>query len=295
MFGLTFSDILQVIASALTDGSVYAVVGLCFMVVYRTTHILNFAQGDFVMLGGVLMFAISRLIGSFLLCFAFTIVAVAIIGALVERFGNRVFVRQNASLFVQSFATIGASMIIQTIVLVAYGHDPLALPPFSGDSPIFILGAPVLPQSLWVMGFALVIFVGAKIGFDYTKIGTAMRACADNPVGAVVIGIEKATMVRNSFVIGAGFSGAIGIAITPIYYTGYWTGTMFTVKGFIAAVLGGMYNPFGAVIGGLALGLLENLGATFISSGYKDILSLLVLIGVLLFRKRRRPGIEVNE
>lgn len=295
MFGFAFADILQVIASALTDGSVYAVAGLCFMVVYRTTHILNFAQGDFVMLGGVLMFTMSKLIDSFLLGFALSIVAAAIIGALVERFGNRVFVRQKASLFVQSFATIGASLVIQTIVLVAYGHEPLALPPFSGDSPIFVLGAPILPQSLWVMGFALVIFVGAKIGFDHTKVGTAMRACADNPIGAAVIGVEKTSMVRNSFVIGAGLSGVIGIAITPIYYTGYWTGTMFTVKGFIAAVLGGMYNPFGAVIGGLALGLLENLGATFISSGYKDILSLVVLIGVLLLRKRKRPGMEAGE
>ncbi len=295
MLGLTFSDILQIIASALTDGSVYAIVGLCFMVIYRTTHILNFAQGDFVMLGGVLMFTLGKFFDSFLLCFFLTIITVAVLGALFERFGNRVFVRRNASLFIQSFATIGASLVIQTIVLIAYGHDPLALPPFSGDSPIFILGAPVLPQSLWVMGLALVIFIGTKIGFDYTKIGTAMRACADNPIGAAVVGVEKTTMVRNSFVIGASLSGVIGIAITPIYYTGYWTGTMFTVKGFIAAVLGGMYNPFGAVLGGLTLGLLENLGATFISSGYKDILSLLVLLGVLLFRRRRRPGLEVNE
>ncbi|MDD5207176.1 MAG: branched-chain amino acid ABC transporter permease [Desulfobacterales bacterium] len=295
MFGFTFSDILQVTASALTDGSVYAVVGLCFMVVYRTTHILNFAQGDFVMLGGVLMFAISQRVDSFFIGFVITMVAVGIIGGLVERLGNRVFVKRKASVFVQSFATIGASLIIQTAALLAYGHEPLALPPFSSDSPIFVLGAPILPQSLWVMGFALVIFVGAKIGFDHTRIGTAMRACADNPVGAAVIGIEKTSMVRNSFVIGAGLSGAIGIAITPIYYTGYWTGTLFTIKGFIAAVLGGMYNPFGAVIGGLALGLLENLGASFISSGYKDIISLMVLIGVLLFRRRRRSSMEASE
>ncbi len=228
---------------------------------------------------------------SFILSFLLTVIATVFIGLLVERFGNRVFVRRNASLFVQSFATIGVSLVIQTVVLVAYGHDPLALPPFSGDTPIFLLGAPVLPQSLWVMALALVMFIGSKICFDRTKIGKAMRACADNPLGASVVGIEKSTMARYSFAVGSAFSGVIGIAITPIYYTGYWTGVMFTVKGFIAAVLGGMYNPFGAILGGVSLGVLENFGAGFISSGYKDIISLLVLTVILLLKRTGRPGV----
>jgi branched-chain amino acid transport system permease protein len=295
MGSFALSDILQLLVPALTDGCVYAVVGLCFMIIYRTTHILNFAQGEFVMLGGILMITFTRFLpSSSILCFFLTVLSVALMGLLVERLGNRVFVRRNASLFVQSFATIGISMIIQTIVLLAYGQDPMALKPFSGDSPILFLGAPILPQSLWVIGLALLMVLGIKIYFDFTKMGKAMRACADSPLGALVVGIEKARMTQCSFALGAAASAVIGVAVTPIYYTGYWTGTLFTVKGFIAAVLGGMYNPFGAVLGGIALGLLENLGAAFISSGYKDIISLSVLVAILLFRRVQRPGMEAH-
>jgi len=228
----------------------------------------------------------------FLVCLALTVASVVFLGLVIERFGNRVFVDRGASLFVQSFATIGVSLVIECVVLVAYGHEPLTMKAFSGDKPIMFLGAAISPQSLWIIGMAALMILGSKLFFDYTKFGKAMRAAADNPVGAAVVGITRSRMSQCAFAISAGLAGLMGVAITPLYYAAYDTGVMFTVKGFIAAVLGGMYNPFGAVGGGLLLGFLENFGAGLISSGFKDLIALVVLVVVLLFRGRHRLGLE---
>jgi len=154
------------------------------------------------------------------------------------------------------------------------------------------LGAAISPQSLWIIGLAVLMLLGSKLFFDYTKFGKAMRAAADNPFGAAVVGITRTRMSQCAFAISAGLAGLMGVVITPLYYAAYDTGVMFTVKGFIAAVLGGMYNPFGAVGGGLLLGFLENFGAGLISSGFKDLIALVVLVVVLLFRGRHRIGLE---
>ncbi len=295
MFGYHFSDFLQIIFAAICDGSIYAVAGLGIIIIYRTTDILNFAQGDFIMLGGVLMVTFVQLTGlPFIICFFLAVISSVVIALCFERLGNRIFVKRNASLSVQSFATIGVSMILETAVLVAWGHDPLALKPFTGDTPVFIFGAAITPQIIWLFVISAIIFVASKLFFDFTKFGKAMRACADNPLGASVVGLEKFRMAQYSFAISGALCAVIGIALTPIYFTGYAVGLPFTIKGFIAAVIGGMTNPFGAVIGGLLLGLLENFGAALIDSGYKDIIALVVLIVVLLMKKTGRPGLEAK-
>ena len=168
--------------------------------------------------------------------------------------------------------------------MLIWDKDTHALPPFSGNDPLHILGATLLPQNLWIVGVTAVIIIASKFFFHYSIFGKAMRACSFNRQAAGLVGINVKTMVLLSFVLSSAIGSLAGIIIAPLTMTAYDVGVMLGLKGFCAAIIGGMSSGLATVVGGLLLGILESLGAGLISAGYKDAIAFIILLGILCFR-----------
>ena len=272
-------QLLQFVFSGLTVGAVYALVALGFTLIYNASDVINFAQGEFVMLGGmVTVFAAAA--GVPLPLAALLAIAVAVLTGLgLHRFA--IEPARGASAVTLIIITIGASILIRGIAQLVFDRQFHALPAFSGDAPIRLLGAAILPQSLWVLGGAAAIVLGLWLFMERTLLGKAVRATAANRLAARLVGIDTGLVLALAFGISGAIGAIAGILITPITLTSFAVGTLLALKGFAAAMLGGIGNPVGAVVGGLALGLLESLSAGFISSTYKDAVAFLVILGVL--------------
>ena len=276
-------QIFQYLITGLTVGSIYAMVAVGFNIIYNVTEIINFAQGEFVVLGGLIMvffFVVLRL--PLILAFPATVILVTLVGILLDRLAIRP-IRQPTVLTL-IIATIAASILIKGAAMLIWGKDPYALPAFSGRTPITVFGAVIQPQYFWVIGFLIIIVIALSIFFDRTIIGKAMIACADNPDAARLVGINVQQMILLSFALSAAIGAVAGITVTPISLMEYDRGAMLAVKGFGAAVLGGLGSFPGAIVGGLIMGTIESLGAGLISSAYKDAFALIVLLIVLFFK-----------
>jgi len=281
---ITFaSQLLQYLITGLTVGSVYAMVAVGFNIIYNVTEIINFAQGEFVMLGGLIMVFLHVAVGfPLILAFPATIILVTLVGVLLDRLAIRP-IRQ-PSVLTLIIATIAASILIKGAAMFIWGKNPYDLPAFSGRNPITFLGAVIQPQYLWVIGFLIITVIALSIFFDRTIIGKAMSACADNADAASLVGINVKQMILLSFALSAGIGAVAGITVTPISLMEYDRGVMLAIKGFGAAILGGLGSFPGAILGGLIIGSIESFGAGLISSGYKDAFALLVLMAVLFFK-----------
>jgi branched-chain amino acid transport system permease protein len=277
------SDLLQYVISGATLGSTYGLAGLGFTVIFNTTEIINFAQGEFVMLGGMLaVFAIRWAGLPLALAVPLAICLTTLVGVAVDRLTIRPV--RGRSVIVLIIITIGVSIVLRGAAMLLFGKDTYALPGFSGGEPLALLGASFLPQSLWVGGITLCTLVAMKLYFDRTISGKAMLACACDRKAASLMGINVDTMVTLSFAFSA-LVGALGGAIlAPITLTSYDVGILLGLKGFAACILGGLGNPFGAVAGGVILGVLESLSAGLISSGYKDAVAFVILLALLFVR-----------
>lgn len=293
---ITFaSQLLQYTITGITIGSIYAMVAIGFNIIYNVTEAINFAQGEFVMLGGLVM-VFSRVTLNIPVVFSLplTIMVVTVIGVLLDRLAIRPI--RKPSVLSMIIATIGAAFFIKGAAMFIWGKNPYDLPPFTGRNPITFLGAVVLPQSLWVVGFLVAIVIILTLFFDRTILGKALRACAVNPNASSLVGINVKYMILISFALSAAIGAIGGIVITPISLMEYDRGAMLAIKGFAACVLGGMGSFPGAVIGGLIIGLIESLGAGLISSGYKDAFALLVLLFVLFLKPSGLLGsVEISK
>jgi branched-chain amino acid transport system permease protein len=276
------SQLLQFLFSGLTEGAVYAMVALGFTIIYNASDVVNFAQGEFVMLGGMVTF-FANAAGIPLPLAALLAIFVAIAAGLAL---NKLAIEpaRGASVVTLIIITIGASIFIQGVVQIVLGKRIYRLPSFSGDEPINVLGARLLPQSLWVMGGGLLIFVALWLFFTRTLTGRAVLATSNNRFAAQLVGINTNAMMTLSFGLSAGIGALAGVLISPITFTSYQVGVPLALKGFAAAMLGGMGNPKGALVGGLLLGLLESFTAGYLSSHYKDAVAFIVLIALLFVR-----------
>lgn len=286
-------QLLQFLVTGITVGSTYALVGLGFALIYNASDVVNFAQGEFVMLGA--MIAIALLAAGLPLSLA-AIVATLItvlVGLLLERFAIEPAL--GASVVATIIITIGAAIFLRGIAMLLWGKDFHSLPAFSGDTPIRIGGATLLPQSLWVLGVTVALVVLVRLFFDHTLLGKALLACSFNRAAAQLVGINVRVMLRLAYGLSAGLGALAGILIAPITFSSYEAGVMLGLKGFSAAIVGGIGNPMGAVAGGLLLGVLESLGAGLISSGYKDALAFLFVLMVLFFEPTGLFGHKVAE
>lgn len=273
------AELLQFLVSGLTVGAVYALVALGFTLIYNASDVVNFAQGEFVMLGGmVTVFAAAAGLPLPLAAVLAILVAV-VVGLLLHRLA--IEPARGASAVTLIIITIGASIFLRGVAQVVFDKRWHQLPGFSGQDPILVMGAAVLPQSLWVLGGALVIFLALWLFFERTLLGKAVLATAANRLAARLVGIDTGRVLALSFGVSAAIGAVAGLLITPITLTSAEVGTMLALKGFAAAMLGGMGSPLGAVLGGLLLGLLEALGAGYVSSGYKDAVAFVVILAVL--------------
>ncbi len=253
-----------------------------FDIIYNATDIINFAQGEFVMLGGVITVSLRAAHLPMPIAFVLAVLLATIIGMIFERLA--IHPLKNASVITLIIITIGASIFIRGVAMLIWGKNALPLPPFSSDEPIRLGGATILPQSLWVLGISVIVVLALRFFFDHTIWGKAMRACAMNKRAARLVGISVPRMVLLSFALSAALGAIAGIIIAPISFTGYDVGMMLGLKGFCAAIIGGLGNSLGAVVGGIVLGILESLGAGLISSGYKDAIAFLILLVVLFIK-----------
>ena len=276
-------QIFQFTLSGLTTGSTYALVAIGFSLIHNATGIVNFAQGEFVMLGGMFMITFySFLRLPMVLAFVLTLFCVAAIGFLLER--GPIHRARSKEILILVMVTVGASISIKGLSMMIWGKNPMTLPPFSGENPLLFLGAAVMPQSIWIFGITIFVVTALHYFFQRTVTGKAMRAVAASRRSAALTGIPVDRMIFLSFTLSGALGAVAGIILTPITTTSYDVGAMLALKGFSAAILGGYGSMPGAVVGGLLLGVLESLGAGLISSEYKDAIAFLLLLVVLFLR-----------
>lgn len=287
------AQFLQFLFSGITVGAAYALAALGFTIIYNTSGVLNFAQGEFIMLGGMLSAALLTVGLPLPLAIALAIVATGLIGLVVEKLA--IEPAKNAEVVTLIIITIGASLTLRGLVQVWLGKGNHALPAFSGDTPIQILGASLLPQSLWVLGVALVIVLLLGWFFGRTTLGKAMLATSHNKLAAQLVGINTKVILLLSFGLSAVLGAVGGIILAPITYTSYDTGIMLGLKGFVAAVLGGLGGGAGAIVGGLILGIAEAMAAGYISSAYKDAVPFVLILLILFFRPDGLFGSKLAE
>lgn len=276
-------EVLQFLVAGVTAGAIYAIIALGFTIIFNATEVANFAQGDFVTLGGMVAVTLNGTWGIPLpLTVVIAVVVVALVAGLVERLTIAPVPR--ASVFSYVLITLGVSIALKTAELLIWGKDPMRLQPFTADRPIPFLGATVVPQTLWVLGVAVLIMVLLYLFFRFTRIGQAMLATSENRHGAALVGINVRRMHSLAFTMGGGMGAIAGVLLTPITTTSYSMGLILAIKGFAASVLGGFGSSAGAVVGGLALGIIEAFSAGFISSGYRDFIAMALLIALLMLR-----------
>jgi len=275
-------ELLQFLFSGLTVGAVYGLVALGFTLIFNASGVINFAQGEFVMLGGmVTVFGVA--VGLPLAVAGLIAVAVAVAaGLLLDRMAIRP--ARGAGPIELIIITIGAALVIRGLVQVGLGKEFHTLPGFSGDRPLQIGGAAVLPQTLWILGGTAAILGALWWFMNRTLAGKALRATAANRLAADLVGIDTRFVTTMAFGVSAAVGALAGLLVTPVTLAHYDAGTMLALKAFVAAVLGGMGNPAGAVLGGLLLGLIEALSAGYVSSSYKDAAAIVVLILILFLR-----------
>ncbi len=276
-------QLLQFVLSGLTTGSIYALVALGFCIIHNATGIVNFTQVDFITLGGMVMYTLFRQVGvQQWIAFPLAVAAVGVVGAMVQRLAIRP--ARSKEVIHLIFITIGISIVLRGGIKQIWGKASMALPPLSGEEPLRFLGATVLPQSIWIFLISLAVVVALHLFFTRTTTGKAMRATASNPRAASLMGIDSNKMVMVSFLLSGALGAVAGILIVPITTLAYDVGIMIGLKGFAGAILGGYGSFFGAIVGGLCLGVLESLGAGIVSSDYKDAIAFVILIMVLFFK-----------
>jgi len=277
-----YEQLLQNLITGITVGSAYALVGLGFAIIYNASDVVNFAQGEFVMIGAMSAIFLNAAGVPYVVALGLAIVITVAVGMALEKFA--IEPARNASVVSTIIITIGASILLRGAALLIWGKDIYGLKPFTGEQTIHIGPATMLPQNLWVMGCTAISVILVKYFFDHTKTGKAILACSYNKKAAYLVGINVKKMLLISYGLSACLGAIAGILIAPITFFTYNAGVMLGLKGFSAAILGGMGNPMGAVAGGLMLGLLESIGAGLISSGYKDAIAFIIILLVLFFR-----------
>ena len=275
------AEFMQYLLTGLTVGAIYALVALGFSIIFNASHVINFAQGEFVMIGGM---ATVSLVGAglpYLLAIPAAIAAAALVGLALEKFA--IEPARGASVVTLIIITIGASIFLRGLAMIVWDKQFHPLKPFTGDAPIAVFGATILPQSLWVIGVTLAIVLALSWFFGNTLLGKAMLATSHNRLAAQLVGINVRMVLFLSFGLSAALGAIAGILIAPITTTSYDVGVMLGLKGFAAAILGGLGSGVGAVVGGVVLGIAETMSAGYLSSAYKDAIAFVIILVVLFF------------
>ncbi|HEV2154280.1 branched-chain amino acid ABC transporter permease [Bradyrhizobium sp.] len=274
--------ILQLLVAGIGTGSIYALIALGFNVVFKSTGAMNFAQGEWVVMGGMisaLLFAATSNIG---LACVFAVVIAILVGIVSERLVIWPLRRPNTLLI--TLVSIGLAICTRSLIMLVLGKKPVGYPGFSQVPTLMLGGVAVQTQTLWIIGLTIAFLIAMHLFFERSMLGKALRAAAADRDAAAIVGVRVETTVMLSFAIAALAGALAGAIITPLTLSSYDQGAMFGFKGFSAAMLGGVGSLPGAVVGGLALGLLEAFGSFYISSDFKDAIAFTVLLLILFVR-----------
>ena len=275
------SDLLQLVFSGLAQGAVYGLIALGFVAIFAVREIVNLAQGEYAALAG--LSSISAVTAGVPLLPAVVLVVpmVVMVAVLIERLCIAPIRKMTPLLSI--ILTLGISTALKAIMLLIWGPQARGLPAFPGRD-IVLAGVSIRSQELWILGISAVVGAAVVWAYEHTLLGKAMRACAEQPVAARLVGISPRMATMIAFGV-AGFVGAVaGLVGSPIYFSSWDYGLGLGLKGFVAATLGGLVSLRVALFGGLLLGVLENLVAGYIDTGYRDAVAFLVLLLVLLVR-----------
>lgn len=276
------SQLIQFLFSGLTSGSIYALIAVSLVIVYKVSLLICFAQGEFFVIGALTMVTLVSKGFPMPLAFGLAVLISAVLGAFVER----VLIRpiQNSGIGNLIVMTVAISLGLRGSALILWGKESHVLPPFSAAKPLHILGATLQPQVFWIVGITFAALLVIWFFFEKTTLGIAMRACAENRLGASLMGISTQKAAVFSWAWGAGIGALAGMAVSPLLFMQYTSGVMPMVKGFIAMSIGGLASIAGAVVAGYLLGLVEAYTIGLLSSEFSDPIVFTILIVVLLFR-----------
>lgn len=275
------TDLLQLTFSGLAVGGVYALIAIGFVAIFTVSHVINLAQGEFATVAGVVAITAVASGLPLVLALAVAVVSVAIVALLIERVAIAPVKRMTTLMSI--ILTLGVSTAIKAVILLVWGPSSRGLTAFPGSN-FTVLGVSIRSQELWILGITAVVAVVVVWFYEGTGWGKALRACAEQPTAARLVGISPAHASMLAFLI-AGVTGAVaGVAASPIYFTGWEAGLTLGLKGFVAAALGGLVSIRQAIIGGLLLGVLESLVAGYVDTGLRDAVAFVVLILLLVMR-----------
>lgn len=275
--------IVQAILSGITNGFVYALIGVGIAIIFKGTRIINAMQGEFAVVGGlVAVFALQSAGLPYALAIVLGIAAGAASGLVIDLLFVQPMTRRGASEESFLLLTIGLAFALSAAALYFGGRDSHLLPAIGGDGVVEFLGAAIPVHALALIAIAAVLVVALRLFYTRTLVGLAMTAASLDPDGATTSGINVRRMRSLTFLLGGGFGAIAGILVTPLLAMNYQMGIGLTLKGFAAAILGGLTNPLGAVAGALVLGLAESLAVLGFPSGYRDVIALSMLIVIMI-------------
>ncbi len=275
------TELFAFLLSGLTVGFVYALVGMGFTVIYNSSGIINFAQGEFVMAGGMVMVFLLAAGIPMAPAFGLAILITALLGILLWKLIDLSRDSSQVSLII---LTLGYAIFLRGLTEVVLDKELHTLPSFVGEGAFDLFGAVLTRQAVLIIAVSLAIVVALYLFFRKTRTGKAMIAVSDNVDSARLMGINIRRILMLNFALSAAIASVGGILLTPIASTNYEVGIMLGLKGFAAAIIGGLSNPFGAVLGGLILGLIEALVAGYLSSEYKDAVAFIIMLLILFVR-----------
>lgn len=284
----------QYVLAGLVTGAIYALVAAGFVLIHQVTGIINFAQGEYVMIGAMTAAWLATAGMPPLAAAAVAIVVAALCGALSYLLAIRPARARGAAGVTLIFITLGLDVALRGLGLIVWGTNPLNLNAFSAGTAIHVLGGVIQPQALWVLGADLVVFAALYVFFQRSYLGTAVRAAVASPAIASTFGIPLQTFAFWSFVVAAAIGGLGGVVIAPITSATYDMGLTFGLAGFVAAVLGGLESLPGALLGGFALGVVEKVSGGLFATGWEEGVGFVILILVLLFRPQGLLGRAVR-
>lgn len=280
---MTLTQFVQYIFSGLTSGGIYALVGIGFVLIYRMSHIVNLAQGHFYVLGAYLALTLIDTNGvPRLVAIPVVVLAVCLIAVLLQRLTLHPI--RERDMLSKVILTIGWVFIIEGVIDWIYGSEGRSLSPLPGPRSLEIAGATISFQSVWVLAATVLGAFGLGLFLTRTTTGKAFEACSENEVGAKLVGINIERMLLIAFIGSAAFGAIAGIVAAPVTYVSYTVGLGLTIKGLTAAIIGGLNNVYGPLVGGVMLGLLEAFSAGLISTLFYELISIIALLVVLVAR-----------
>lgn len=285
---------LQLLIAGLAMGAIYAIIALSFVLLYNSAQALNFALGEFVMIGAFVGLTFQKILGwNPWLSVLLTLIVMGLLGVLFEL--GVYHPLRNRSVLSFGIATVALQIIFKNGALLLWGPDPRGLRSVVGAKPIDIFGATVLPQHLFIAAVTILLLVLLYLLFFQTRVGRQMRATAQDKMMAQILGVKVNFVLMGTFALATMLAGLAGWLLAPVIFVFPDMGGSILLKAFVSVVIGGFGSIPGAVVGGLSFGVLEVLVASYLSSAYRDVISFGILILVLLVAPRGLFGEAIAE